>query len=57
MSAKGKASAKAQQARGAVKENVGRAVGDEEMAAEGGAERARADLREAAEKVKDAFKR
>ncbi|MDT9685382.1 CsbD family protein [Streptomyces sp. TRM76323] len=57
MSAKRKTPAKVQQAKGAVKENVGRAVGNEDMAAEGRTERAQADLREAGRKAKDAFKR
>ncbi|WP_228980313.1 CsbD family protein [Streptomyces sp. DH12] len=57
MSAKRKASPKAQQLKGAVKENVGRAVGDEEMAAEGSSERARGELREAGKKAKKAFTR
>ncbi|MEU2184937.1 CsbD family protein [Streptomyces thermolilacinus] len=57
MSAKRKASAKAEQAKGAVKENVGRAVGNENMTAEGRTERAKADLREAGKKAKNAFKR
>ncbi|CAL9312017.1 MULTISPECIES: CsbD family protein [unclassified Streptomyces] len=57
MSAKRKASTKVEQAKGAVKENVGRAVGNESMTAEGRSERAKADLREAGKKAKDAFKR
>ncbi|MCP9943774.1 CsbD family protein [Streptomyces somaliensis] len=57
MSAERKTSAKVEQVKGAVKENVGRAVGDEGMAAEGSAERAKGDLRQAGEKAKDAFKR
>ncbi|MFJ8691447.1 CsbD family protein [Streptomyces roseolilacinus] len=57
MSAKRKTSAKAQQAKGTVKENVGRAVGNESMTAEGRTERMKADLREAGKKAKNAFKR
>ncbi|MEE1756629.1 CsbD family protein [Streptomyces sp. SP18CS02] len=50
-------SAKADKAKGAVKENVGRAVGNERMTAEGRAERAKGDLRDAGQKAKDAFDR
>ncbi|ORT58056.1 CsbD family protein [Streptomyces sp. CB03238] len=52
-----KASAKAEEAKGAAKENVGRAVGNERLTAEGRAERAKGDLRQAGKKVKDAFRR
>ncbi|MFE3329421.1 CsbD family protein [Streptomyces sp. NPDC059176] len=51
-----KAKSKVEQAKGAVKEAVGRAVGNERMAAEGRAERSKGDLREAKEKTKDAFR-
>lgn len=57
MTADKKTSTKAERAKGAVKENVGRAVGNERMTAEGRAERAKGDIREAGEKAKDAFKR
>ncbi|MER7986795.1 CsbD family protein [Streptomyces noursei] len=43
-----KVTAKSEQARGAAKEAVGRAVGTERMVAEGRLERAKGDLREAA---------
>ncbi|OKK04569.1 general stress protein CsbD [Streptomyces sp. CB03234] len=52
-----KASAKADEVKGAAKENVGRAAGDERLTAEGRAERAKGDLRQAGKKVKDAFRR
>ncbi|MEU5211743.1 CsbD family protein [Streptomyces sp. NPDC020742] len=52
-----KVSAKADQAKGAVKETAGRAVGNERLTAEGRAERAKGDLREAGHKVRDAMKR
>ncbi|MEU5541280.1 MULTISPECIES: CsbD family protein [unclassified Streptomyces] len=52
-----KSSAKADQLKGAVKEAVGRAVGNERMTAEGRAERAGGDLREAGQKAQDAVKR
>ncbi|MFH8408832.1 CsbD family protein [Streptomyces sp. NPDC018019] len=57
MTADKKASTKTERAKGAVKENVGRAIGNERMTAEGRAERAKGDIREAGEKAKDAFKR
>ncbi|MDN3297903.1 CsbD family protein [Streptomyces ficellus] len=53
----GKTSAKAEQAKGAMKENAGRAVGNERMTAEGRVERAKGDLRQAGKKAKDAFGR
>ncbi|MFJ3781456.1 CsbD family protein [Streptomyces sp. NPDC090093] len=57
MSGNEKMKAKGEQVKGAVKENTGRALGDERMATEGRAERAKGDAREAKEKTKDAFKR
>ncbi|MFG2889009.1 CsbD family protein [Streptomyces sp. NPDC048248] len=52
-----KMSVKAEQITGAVKETVGRAVGNERMTAEGRAQRAEADMREAGHKTRDAFRR
>ncbi|MFJ4918619.1 CsbD family protein [Streptomyces sp. NPDC088725] len=52
-----KTQAKIEQVKGKGKETVGRAVGNESMTAEGRAEGAKGDVREAKEKVKDAFKR
>lgn len=57
MTADKKPSTKVERAKGAVKETVGRAVGNEQMTAEGRAERAKGDMREAGQKAKDAFKR
>ncbi|MFJ3518871.1 MULTISPECIES: CsbD family protein [unclassified Streptomyces] len=57
MSGKEKSRAKAEQAKGKVKETAGRAVGNERMTAEGRAEMAKGDARQAKEKVKDVFKR
>ncbi|MEV6652261.1 CsbD family protein [Streptomyces sp. NPDC051219] len=57
MTADKKAAAKADQAKGAAKETVGRAVGNERMTTEGRAERAKGDVREAIQKIKDAGKR
>ncbi|MFD8808985.1 CsbD family protein [Streptomyces sp. NPDC059597] len=51
-----KAKAKAEQAKGKLKETMGHAVGNEKMEAEGRMEGARGDAREAKEKAKDTFK-
>ncbi|CAL9555413.1 hypothetical protein SUDANB58_04532 [Streptomyces sp. enrichment culture] len=57
MNAGEKAKAKAEQAEGKVKAALGRAAGNDRMAAEGQAEKSTGDVREAKEKAKDAFKR
>lgn len=57
MGANEKADAKTEQAKGKVKEAAGRTVGNESLTAEGRADKSKGDLHEAAEKVKDAFKR
>ena len=46
----------AQDATGKVKEGVGRATDDEDLQAEGKTDQASSDLKNAGEKVKDAFK-
>ncbi|MFJ2647687.1 CsbD family protein [Streptomyces sp. NPDC087420] len=51
-----KTEAKVEQAKGKVKKAAGRAVGNERMTAEGRAEESKGDVRQAKEKVKDAFK-
>ncbi|MEU2060733.1 CsbD family protein [Streptomyces sp. NPDC013455] len=51
-----KSKAKAEQAKGKLKEAAGRAVGNERMEAEGRMEGARGDARQAKEKAKDTFK-
>ncbi|MEF9887013.1 CsbD family protein [Streptomyces sp. P9-A4] len=56
MSGKEKGRAKAEQAKGKLEETAGRAVGNERMTAEGRAEKAKGDARQAKEKVKDVFK-
>ncbi|MEV7427355.1 MULTISPECIES: CsbD family protein [unclassified Streptomyces] len=56
MAADEKAQAKGEQAKGKVKKVVGGAVGNDSMQAEGHAEEAKGDLRQAKEKAKDAFK-
>lgn len=57
MAADEKTQAKIEQAKGKVKETVGRAVGNERMTAEGRAEQSKGDMRAAKEKTKDAFHR
>ncbi|GAA4986504.1 CsbD family protein [Kitasatospora paranensis] len=47
----------AEKAKGKVKEATGRAVGNERLEAEGRADQAKGDLKQAGEHVKDAFKR
>jgi uncharacterized protein YjbJ (UPF0337 family) len=44
------------QVRGKAKEAVGRMTDDEELETQGKADQAKGDLKQAAEKVKDAFK-
>ena len=46
----------AEDAKGKMKETTGKATDDESMEAEGKGEQATADLKDAGEKVKDAFK-
>ncbi|MGH9102417.1 MAG: CsbD family protein [Acidimicrobiales bacterium] len=57
MSAEDKARSKAQVAKGKVKEAVGEATGNEQWEVEGKADKVEGNLRQAGEKVKDAFKR
>ncbi len=42
--------------RGKIKEGVGRATDDEELEAQGRGDQAKSDLKQAGEKLKDAFK-
>jgi uncharacterized protein YjbJ (UPF0337 family) len=51
-----KASNKAQEVKGKVKETTGKAVGNESLEAEGAADQTTADVKQAGEKVKDAAK-
>lgn len=46
----------AEEAAGKVKEGVGKATDDERLEAEGKTDQAKADLKQAGEKIKDAFK-
>ncbi|MFE8937951.1 CsbD family protein [Streptomyces sp. NPDC000963] len=48
-----KVQAKAEQAKGKVEEAAGRAVGNERLTAEGRADQAKGDARDAKEKIKD----
>jgi uncharacterized protein YjbJ (UPF0337 family) len=56
MSAKNKAKNKAQEMKGQAKKKVGQATGDEYLEAEGQADKTKGNLKNAGEKVKDAFK-
>ena len=47
----------ADKAKGAVKEGVGKVTGKEDLQAEGKADKAKSDIKQAGEHVKDAFKR
>jgi uncharacterized protein YjbJ (UPF0337 family) len=47
---------KAEELGGKLKEGVGRATGDEELQAQGEGDQAKSNLKQAGEKVKDAFK-
>jgi uncharacterized protein YjbJ (UPF0337 family) len=55
-SSRNKARNAAQKAKGQVKEAAGRVTGDERLEAEGRADKTKANLKQAGEKVKDAFK-
>ncbi len=48
---------KADEAKGAAKEHVGKATGDEQMESEGKTDQGVSNLKQAGEKVKDAFKK
>ncbi|MEV4620825.1 CsbD family protein [Asanoa sp. NPDC049573] len=47
---------KAEELKGKVKKGVGEATGDEDLEAEGRIDKAKADVKQAGEKIKDAFK-
>ena len=47
---------KAEEVTGKVKKGVGKATGDEELEAEGRVDKAKANVKQAGEKIKDAFK-
>jgi uncharacterized protein YjbJ (UPF0337 family) len=48
---------KTDEAKGAAKEHVGKATGDEQMEREGQTDQSVSNLKQAGEKVKDAFKK
>ncbi|MFD3542201.1 CsbD family protein [Streptomyces sp. NPDC058662] len=56
MSGGEKMQAKKEQVKGKAKEAVGRTVGNERLTAEGRADQAKGDARQAKEKIKDIFK-
>jgi uncharacterized protein YjbJ (UPF0337 family) len=56
MSSEDKAKNKGEQLKGKVKEGAGKATGNEELEAEGKADQVSGNLKDAGEKVKDAFK-
>jgi uncharacterized protein YjbJ (UPF0337 family) len=56
MSGTDKAKNKAEELGGKAKEGVGKATGDRSLEAEGNADQVKGNLKQAGEKVKDAFK-
>jgi uncharacterized protein YjbJ (UPF0337 family) len=56
MGKKDKAKNRAQVAKGTAKETVGKATGDDQLETEGDADQVKGNLKQAGEKVKDAFK-
>lgn len=57
MSAEDKVKNNAEKVTGKIKEHAGKATGDESLEAEGRTDQAKGDLKNAGEKVKDAFKK
>jgi uncharacterized protein YjbJ (UPF0337 family) len=57
MSTEKKAEGKADEVKGMVKKNAGEAVGNDRLVAEGKADEVKGDLKQAGEKIKDAFKK
>jgi uncharacterized protein YjbJ (UPF0337 family) len=57
MSAEDKVKNTAETAKGKTKEGVGKATGNESLEAEGHADQAKGDLKQAGEKIKDIFKK
>lgn len=57
MSAGDKAANKAQAVKGKVKKNTGQAVGNPRLEAEGRTDQTKGNLKQAGQKVKDAFKK
>ncbi len=57
MSTDDKVKNSAETAKGKVKEGAGKATGNESLEAEGHADQAKGDLKQAGEKIKDVFKK
>jgi uncharacterized protein YjbJ (UPF0337 family) len=57
MSTEDKVKNTAETAKGKTKEGVGRVTGNESLEAEGRADQAKGDLKQASEKIKDVFKK
>ncbi|HXP54739.1 MAG TPA: CsbD family protein [Streptosporangiaceae bacterium] len=57
MATEDKAAHKATELKGKVKEGVGQATDDQELEAEGQTDQAKGNLKQAGDKVKDAFKK
>jgi uncharacterized protein YjbJ (UPF0337 family) len=57
MATEDKAAHKATEVKGKIKEGVGQAAGDKELEAEGQVDQAEGNLKQAGDKVKDAFKK
>ena len=57
MAADDKADHKAEELKGKAKETVGKATDDEELEAQGKGDQAKSDVKQAGEKLKDAFKK
>jgi uncharacterized protein YjbJ (UPF0337 family) len=57
MASEHKAANKATEVKGKVKKETGHALGNEQMEAEGKADEVKGNLKQAGEKVKDAFKK
>jgi uncharacterized protein YjbJ (UPF0337 family) len=57
MATEDKAAHKATELKGKVKEGVGDATGDDELKAEGQVDQAKGNLKQAGDKIKDAFKK
>ena len=57
MATEDKAAHKATELKGKVKEGVGQATDDQELEAEGQADQAKGNLKQAGDKIKDAFKK
>jgi uncharacterized protein YjbJ (UPF0337 family) len=57
MATENKAANKVTELKGRAKKSLGKATGNEELEAEGKTDEAKGDVKQAAEKVKDAFKK